>query len=98
MLPEELYKRRKSHDNTPPGVLLIITNCIVLAILIQMFTSCDRINNFFWAAIALLALYNAYTIKRNREEYNKLNTIIYIVSIIGMCLVFYYVNSQPHNC
>lgn len=98
MLPENLYKRRKSHNNTPPSVLLIFTNCIVLAVLIQMFTSCDKINNFFWAAIAVLALYNAYTIRRNREEYNKLNTIIYVASIIGMGLVFYYINSQPHNC
>jgi hypothetical protein len=98
MLPENLYKRRTNHNNTPPSVLLILTNCIVLAVLIQMFTSCDKINNFFWAIIALLALYNVYTIRRNREEYNKLNIIIYAASIIGMGLVFYYINSQPHNC
>ncbi|MBD1365711.1 hypothetical protein IDJ77_17985 [Mucilaginibacter sp. ZT4R22] len=98
MLPENLYKRRRAHDNTPPQLLLIVTNCIVLAVLISLFSTCDKINNFFWAAIALLALYNAYNIRRNREVYNRLNTIVYIISIVGMAVVFYYINKQPHNC
>ncbi|MEO7211905.1 hypothetical protein [Mucilaginibacter sp.] len=98
MLPENLYKRRRGHDNTPPQLLLIVTNCVVLAVLISLFLTCDKINNFFWAAIALLALYNAYNIRRNRDVYNRLNTIVYIISIIGMVLVFYYIHKQPHNC
>jgi hypothetical protein len=98
MLPEELYKRRRGHNNTPPSVLLIFTNCIVLAILIQMFVGCSTINNFFWVAIAVLALYNVYTIRRNREEYNKLNIIVYTVSVLLMVFMLYYFSTHPNNC
>ncbi len=98
MLPEGLYKRRRNHNNTPPTVLLILTNCIVLAVLIQLFTGCRTINNFFWVAIAGLALYNVYNIRRNREEFNKLNIIVYVVSILLMIFLFYYYSNQPHNC
>ncbi|OOQ58567.1 hypothetical protein [Mucilaginibacter pedocola] len=98
MIPENLYKRRRQHDNTPPQLLLIVTNCIVLAVLISLFSTCDKINNIFWAALAILALYNAYTIRINRELYNRLHVIVYVVSIIGMALVFYYINKHPHNC
>jgi multisubunit Na+/H+ antiporter MnhB subunit len=98
MLPEGLYKRRRSHNNTPPSVLLILTNCIVLAILIQLFIGCSTINNFFWISIGVLALYNVYNIRRNREEYNKLSVIVYIVSILLMVFLYYYFSNQPHNC
>ena len=98
MIPEEIYKRRRSHDNTPASVMLIITNCIILALLIQMFIGCDHINNFFWVSVGLLALYNAYTIRRNREQYTRLNVIIYVASVAFMVFLFYYFNSQPHNC
>ncbi|TSD63934.1 hypothetical protein FFF34_015315 [Inquilinus sp. KBS0705] len=97
MLPENLYKRRRAHNNTPQSVLLILTNCIVLAVLIQMFTGCS-INNFFWIALGVLALYNAYTIRRNREEYNRLNIIIYIASIVLMAFLFYYFSTHSGNC
>ena len=97
MLPEGLYKRRR-HHTTPPTVLLIFTNCIVLFLLIQLFTGCATINNFFWAAIAALALYNLYQIRRNPDEYNKLNVILYVVSIVLMAGLFFYFSSQPHNC
>lgn len=98
MLPEEIYKRRRNHNNTPPSLLLIFTNCIVLAVLIQVFTGCNSINNFFWVAVGVLALYNVYTIRRNSEEYNKLNIIMYIASILFMAFLFYYFSHQPHKC
>ena len=98
MIPEEIYKRRRNHNNTPTSVMLIITNSIILAFLIQIFTGCNHINNFFWVLFGLLALYNAYTIRRNREEYNTLNIVIYIISIAFMVYLFYYFHSQPHNC
>jgi 4-hydroxybenzoate polyprenyltransferase len=98
MLPEEIYKRRRNHNNTPPSLLLIFTNCIVMAVLIQIFTGCNSINNFFWIAIGVLALYNVYTIRRNREEYNMLNIIMYIASILFMAFLFYYLSHQPHKC
>lgn len=98
MIPEELYKRRKAHNNTPPSVILLITNFIIVALLIQAFTGCNHINNFFWVVVGVLALYNAYTIRRNREEYNRLNIIIYVLSIAFMVFLFFYFDSQPHNC
>jgi threonine/homoserine efflux transporter RhtA len=98
MLPENLYKRRRNHNNTPPLVLLILTNCIVFALLIQFFAACDKVNNFFWAALAVLAFYNLYTIRRNPDEHNRLNIIIYSVSIVGMIVTFYFMSKQPHNC
>ena len=98
MIPEEIYKRRKNHNNTPPSAMLIITNCIILVVLIQIFTGCNHINNFFLVAIAVLALYNAYTIRRNREEYTRLNIIIYVLSVVFMVFLFYYFSSQPQNC
>jgi len=97
MLPDNLYKRRRGHNNTPPSVLLILTNCIVLAVLIQMFTGCS-INNFLWVALGVLALYNVYTIRRNREEYNRLNIIVYIISILLMAFFLYYFGTHTGNC
>ncbi|MBD1394071.1 hypothetical protein [Mucilaginibacter glaciei] len=97
MLPEGLYKRRK-HHTTPPTVLLIFTNMIVAAVLIQLFTGCTGINNFFWAAIVLLGVYNVYEIRRNPDEYSKLNIGLYVVSIIFMIGLFFYFSNQPHNC
>lgn len=98
MIPEEIYKRRKSHNNTPPSVLLILTNCIIVAIMVQAFSSCDGFSNFFWYVLAVLAFYNVYTVRRNREEYNRLNIIVYTVSIIGMIALFVYLTSHPRGC
>jgi len=98
MLPEELYKRRRNHNNTPQSLLLIITNCVVLAVLIQLYTRCTPINTFFWIVIGVLAIYNFFTIRRNREEYNKLNILIYILSLLFMAFLFVYFSNQPHNC
>jgi len=98
MIPEELYKRRRAHNNTPTSVMLILTNCIVLAVLLSMFSLCNTINNFFWVALAVLALYNAYDIRRNREEYQRLNIIIYAVSIILMAFLLYYMSTHSTNC
>jgi multisubunit Na+/H+ antiporter MnhB subunit len=98
MIPEELYKRRRNHNNTPTSVLLILTNCIVFAVLLQIFSFCSTINNFFWVALAVLALYNVYTIRRNREEYNRLNIIVYISSVLLMAFFLYYFATHPGNC
>ena len=98
MIPEEIYKRRRNHNNTPPSILLIITNIIVLAVLIQVFTGCRVINNFFWVAIAVLALYNIYTIRKNREEYNRLSIIVYVGSLLFMVFLFYYFSTHSVNC
>ncbi len=86
MIPEELYKRRRRHDNTPPSILLIITNYIVTTIL---FTSINFTSWFFYVVLAGLALYNYYTIRRNLEEYTRVNTIIYIASWAGVLGLFF---------
>jgi hypothetical protein len=86
MIPEELYKRRRRHDNTPASMVLIITNYIVTAIL---FTSVSATSWFFAIVMAGLILYNVYTIRRNREEYTRINIIAYIVGWAGIILLYF---------
>jgi hypothetical protein len=89
LVPEELFKRRRNHNNTPESILLIIANYIVVAVNITLFVNKQHINWFFWVVIGFLALYNYYTIRRNREEYTKVNIIAYIISIVGLFLLFF---------
>jgi hypothetical protein len=89
MLPEEVYKRRRRHNNTPESTLLIIANFIVVAINIALFTTRNHINWFFWVVLGGLALYNFFTIRRNREEFTKVITISYLVSIVILIGVFF---------
>ncbi len=86
MIPEELYKRRRRHDNTPASMVLIITNYIVTAIL---FSSINATSWFFYVVLAGLAVYNYFTIRRNHEEYTRVNTIIYIASWAGILGLFF---------
>jgi len=96
MLPEEIYKRR--HYGTPQSTLLIIANYIVFAISTSLFAASCKINWFFWVALGLLALYNFFDIRKDREEYNRARIIAYIVSIILMVVVFIALRSQTKNC
>jgi len=86
MIPEELYKRRRRHNNTPASILLIITNYIVASIL---FPSISAKSWFFYVVLAGLAAYNYFTIRRNHEEYTRLNIIIYIVSWASLLGLFF---------
>ncbi|WP_295673943.1 hypothetical protein [uncultured Mucilaginibacter sp.] len=92
MIPEELFKRRPRHNNTPDSTLLILTNFIVIAISTALFTSKTEIYTFFWVVVALLALYNFYTIRRNREEFGtKVVLFSYIAStalLVGLFFLF----------
>jgi len=85
-LPEDLYKRR--HFGTPESVKLIIVNYVVLAVAIEVFAMCTKINWFFWVILGGLALYNYYSIRRNREEYERNHIISYAICIAGMILMF----------
>ena len=76
MIPDEIFKRRPRHNNTPPSVLLIITNFIVTAAALSLFSNKDHVNWFFWVIEAGLALYNFFTIRRNREEFES-KSIVY---------------------
>jgi len=86
MIPEELYKRRRRHDNTPASMVLIITNYIVATIL---FTSVSATSWFFYVVLAGLAFYNYYTIRRNLEEYTRINIIAYVVGWAGIVFLYF---------
>ena len=90
MIPEELYKRRRRHNNTPTYITLIIANCIVLAVGASLAVSCNHIHWFFWVVAGLLGVYNFFSIRRNIEEYTKSIIIAYIVSLVVMGVVLYY--------
>jgi len=90
MIPEEVFKRRRNHNNTPEAILLIIANFIVTALAITLFTSKDSISWFFWVVEGVLAMYNYFTIRRNREEFENKGTLIsYVVSLALLVLVFF---------
>jgi uncharacterized membrane protein HdeD (DUF308 family) len=90
MIPQEVFKRRRNHNNTPEVILLIITNFIVTSLAITIFTGKDSINWFFWIVEGILAYYNYYTIRRNREEFENNGTLIsYIISLALLIVVFF---------
>ena len=90
MIPEELYKRRPGHNNTPESTLLIIANFIVIAVATSLFANKNHISWFFWVVVGLLAVYNFFTIRKNREEFfTKAAIIAYILSIVILIGVFF---------
>jgi len=88
MLPEELYKRRRNHNNTPKSLLLIFANYIVVLVSASLFTSCNKINWFFWVIVAGMSVYNYFDIRRFHEEYNKVTIIAYVVSLVVLIGLF----------
>lgn len=96
MLPEELYKRK--HFGTPESLILIVVNYVVVAVAVELFAMCTKISWMFWVSLGLLALYNVYTIRRNREEYGKNNIIGYIVSLGGLILMFVLFRMKAQPC
>jgi nicotinamide riboside transporter PnuC len=89
MIPQEVFKRRQRHNNTPESVQLIIANFIVVSVATALFTDKHHINWFFWVVIALLAVYNFFTIRRNREEFTKYTIIAFVISIGVLVLLFF---------
>ena len=97
MIPEELYKRRRRHNNTPSFIMLFFANFIVISVATSLAASCNKVHWFFWVIAAGLATYNFFNIKRNREEYTRVVTIVYVVMtllIIGS--TWYWIAVQ--NC
>ena|ERR1700743_452938 len=89
ILPEEVFKRRPRHNNTPESTTLIIANFIVIALATMIFTSKDHINLFFWVIVGVLAFYNYYVIRRNTEEFgNRIVLISYIISLVTLAALF----------
>ncbi|HZY40195.1 MAG TPA: hypothetical protein VFE53_26260 [Mucilaginibacter sp.] len=90
MIPEEIFKRRPRHNNTPPSVLLIIANFIVTVGALSLFGNKEHVSWFFWVIEAGLAVYNFFTIRRNREEFeNKGILYSYIFSLAVLVAVFF---------
>jgi hypothetical protein len=89
MLPEEVFKRRRRHNNTPESVLLIIANYIVISLSITLFTDKNHISWFFWVVAGLLATYNFFTIRKNHEEFTRPIIIAYTISVIVLVGVFF---------
>jgi hypothetical protein len=89
MIPEEIFKRRPRHDNTPESTLLIIANFIVIAVAASLFVNKNHINWFFWVVAGLLALYNFFTIRKNREEFTKAAIIAYALSVAVLIAVVF---------
>ncbi len=91
IIPEEVFKRRKGHNNTPDSILLIITNFIVVCVAATLFADKHHISTFFWVIMGFLAVYNVYKINRDKELYTKITVIAYIISIvvlIAMVILF----------
>ena len=96
MLPEEVYKRR--HYGTPQSFFLIIANYVVFVLAMEFFAACTAINYFFWITLGLLAAYNFYKIRREREEYDKARTIAYVISLAGLVLLFFVLRASAQHC
>lgn len=86
MLPQEVFKRR--HFGTPESFFLITLNYIVLALATELFALC-KINWFFWVVIGVLAFYNFYLVRREREDYDRVRIIAYVISLAGLVLMFF---------
>lgn len=95
MLPDELYKRR--HYGTPQSILLILANYVVVAVATSLFASSDNINPFFWVVIGVLAIYNFTNIRKDREQYNRIRIIAYVVSLAVLVLMFILIRLKVQN-
>lgn len=89
MIPPELFKPRRRHNNTPEPILLIITNFISFFAGLTLFAQKNHVHWFFWVVIALLAVYNFFNIRRNRELFDKTTVIVYILSFFVLVAVFF---------
>jgi len=96
MLPEEVYKRR--HYGTPQSFFLIIANYVVFVLAMEFFAACTTINYFFWITLILLAAYNFYKIRRERDEYDKARIIAYVISLVGLILLFFVLRAGVRPC
>ncbi|GAB3920254.1 hypothetical protein [Mucilaginibacter myungsuensis] len=95
-LPEDVYKRK--HFGTPESVILIVVNYVVMAVGIEVFAMCQKVNWFFWVIVGGLAVYNYFNLRRNREEYDKVRIYAYIGSIAGLVLMFFLFRLKAGNC
>jgi len=90
MISEDIFKRRRRHNNTPKYALLIIANYVVCC---ALFTLDAKLNWFFFLTLILLAVYNYYNIRRNIDEFTKPAILAYILSLVGIVLLYFVARS-----
>ena len=95
MGPEDLFKRR--HYGTPQSTLLIMANYVVFAVDISLFGSSATINPFFWIVLGVLAIHNFANIRKDREQYNRIRIIAYVVSLLLLAIMFILFRLQIQN-
>jgi len=83
---QQIFKRR--HYGTPESFTLIITNYIIVAVGLAIFTSHHHIHWFFWVVLGLLAVYNFFSLRKNWSEYDKAGIIAYVIGVAGLPLLF----------
>ncbi|MDB5003727.1 MAG: hypothetical protein JWQ34_1952 [Mucilaginibacter sp.] len=91
MVSDDIFKRRRNHNNTPKYALLIITNYVVCC---TLFTLDAKLNWFFGLTIILLGVYNYFNIRRNIEEFTKPVIIAYAISLVGLVLLYFIAHNQ----
>jgi uncharacterized membrane protein HdeD (DUF308 family) len=89
MLPDEVYKRRPNHNNTPESITLIIANFIVFAAATQLFVTCNKIGSFFWVIVGALVVYNFFSVRKYREDYGRPQVIAYVLSLVILIIFFF---------
>jgi hypothetical protein len=82
----QVFKRR--HFGTPESFTLTTTNYIVVAVGLAIFSSHHKINWFFWVILGLLAVYNAFSLRKNWSEFDKVSIIAYVIGLAGLPLLF----------
>jgi hypothetical protein len=87
MEPNQVFKRR--HFGNPIAFSLITTNYLVVVLGLTFTVSHHKIHWFFWVIFGLLALYNAYSLRKNWSEFDKANIIAYIIGAAGLSLLFF---------
>lgn len=95
--PESVFKDR--HYSLQALIGLVTANYIIFALMVQVCVKCTGIHWFLWVTLAGLAWYNYYTIRRNLEEFEEKRTqIIYVVSILGMGVLYYLLGVVALHC
>ncbi len=88
-----VFKRK--HYGTPQSTMLIIVNYVVFAVILAITDA--SAGWFFWIAMALLARYNYFNIRKDREEYSKIRIIAYVISVVVMVALFFVFRFANHK-
>lgn len=87
LIPEEVFKRRKQHNNTAESIKLIIANFIIVSLGATLFLGHHHIGWFFWVILGGLAVYNFFALRKDLEVYTKIDRIAYVSHIFILILL-----------